>query len=126
MIVVEIWANIVAGPQPRHLFSASSFQYPVKRTAAYFIDGKPGGGGFLLCNSAAVHRFQKEIEQSLARGRIVEDIAREGGNSRPFDKGSQAEYGIIIAVEEKMISSRIAHGQLCGVEIPALVKAVDE
>ncbi len=62
----------------------------------------------------------------MSGGGVIENIAGEGCLRRFAHKMPEPLGGIFVTVQEKSIDRRIAHGQLCRVQIPALVQAVDE
>src|SRR5205807_8820845 len=65
---------------------AAPFQNSKKRTLAQLVNGQAGGERLFLRDGATGDAAQKEIQQTLPGGRVVEDIAEERGERRFLDE----------------------------------------
>ena len=68
----------------------------------------------------------EEIEQSLGRGRIVELVAGQHRLRRFADKIPETRGLFVGAFEKKGVNRAVAGDQLRRMEVPALVKTVDQ
>src|SRR5205807_3667225 len=70
----------------------SSRSFPIlenlqERTRAQLVNGQAGGERLFLRDGATGDAAQKEIQQTLPGGRVVEDIAEERGERGFLDEG---------------------------------------
>src|SRR6185312_14270753 len=75
---------------------------------------------------AAVQATEEVIEEPLARCRVIEDVPDQRGLRRLLDEVAEALRGLIEALQEECVAGGVAHGELRGMQIPALIEAAVE
>src|ERR1043165_9413867 len=97
-----------------------------ERFAADLVEREPGRKRFLLGDRAARDAAQEVVEQALAGRRVVEHVADQGRLGGLVDEVAQPLGRRGEAVEEERVDRAVAGRQLRGMEVPALVEAVDQ
>src|SRR5207253_10350305 len=97
-----------------------------ERPAAELVDAEARSQRFLFGQCAAVDAPEKEVEQALARGCIVERVAVQRRLRRLADEVLQPVAGRGQALEEEGIDGAVAAGGLRRVQVPSLIEAARE
>src|SRR5260221_6441983 len=97
-----------------------------ERPAAQLVECEAGGQRFILRDRAAVQCAKEVVEQALAGGGVVEDIADERGLSCLLDEVVEPVRGRFQSLEEERVDGGVARRKLGGIEVPSLVVGVDE
>src|SRR5438552_477616 len=79
--------------------------------------------GFLLRDRAGVDAAQEEVEQALAGGGVVEDVADQRRLRRLVDEVLEPRPGGVDALEEEAVQRAVARHELRRMQIPALIEA---
>ena len=95
-----------------------------KRARADFLERETGGERFLLGDGAAGDAAQKEVQEALARRRVVEDIAVKRRERRLFDKRFEPAGSRGQSFEEKRIDRGVTDDELRRMKVPSFVDAV--
>ena len=107
-------------------FARRPFRIFTNERAAQLLEREARRERLLLGERAAVHAAQEVVEQALAGRGVVEDVADERRLAGLLDEVAQALGRGGEAFEEEGVDRGVARRQLRGVEVPALVVAVDE
>src|SRR5258708_27747049 len=88
-----------------------------ERPAAQLVECETRRQRLILRDRAAVQCAKEVVEQALAGGGVVEDIADECGLSRLLDEVVKTVRGRFQSFEEKRVDGGIARRKLRGIEI---------
>src|SRR4029453_15607180 len=72
-----IWPAPASSPRSGPSPCPPSLQDPEERPAADLVEGEPGRGRLFGRDGPAVEAAQEEVQQALAGGGVVEDVADE-------------------------------------------------
>src|SRR5579885_2751261 len=117
-----VWMRGLSTSLPDSDAVANNFH---ERQSAQFRERQAGqGAGLLFRDGPALHGPQERIQQPLAGGGVVEDLADARGLGRLLYKITQPPRGAFQVLQKEDIERGIARGKLGRMQIPALVEAL--
>ena len=113
-------------PSADHSSTAPGFEDFLEGAGAEFFKGKTGRKGLRFGNCAASDTPQKEIEEALTGGGVIENITKQGGLGGFLHETLEASRGSGQGSEEEAINGGVAWDELRRMQVPAFVKALAE
>src|SRR5262249_16419665 len=92
-----------------------------ERAELHLVARQPGARDLVEVDRAAVERAQEVVEQTLAGGRVIEDLTDQRRLRRFLDEVAQALGRLAEAFAKESEAGRVAHWQLRRVQVPALI-----